>query len=317
MNIFILYGGDSLLELIFLGTSAGRPTKDRNATSIMLNLMAERGTLWMFDCGEGTQQQLLKTHFNLAKLESIFITHLHGDHIFGLPGILTSRSIMQNRKGMTVFGPKGIKGFIEMILEVSDSALTYPLRIHEIQQNGIIFQDVEFTIEVRKLNHRIDSYGYRVTEAEKPGKLDTDKLKRDDIPKGPYYARLKKGEGVALDDGRWIEGRDYIEMPVKGRCVAILGDTLPTHESVELAKNADVLVHEATQGANLADKANMRGHSTTLQAAEIAKEAKVKKLIITHISPRYNLEDNETLLDESRAVFPATEMATDLAVFLV
>lgn len=289
--------GGYVVELVFLGTGAGRPTKDRNATSIILNLMAERGTLWMFDCGEGTQQQLLKTNLNLARLELIFITHLHGDHIFGLPGILTSRSIMQNMKGMTVFGPKGIKRFIETTLEVSDSALTYPLRIHEIEQNGIIFQDVEFIVEVGKLNHRIDSYGYRVTEAEKLGKLDTDTLN--------------------FDDGRWIEGRDCVEMPIKGRSVAILGDTLPTSESVELAKNADVLVHEATQGANLADKANMRGHSTTLQAAKIAKEANVKKLIITHISPRYNLEDNETLLDESRAVFPATEIATDLAGFLV
>lgn len=305
------------MELIFLGTSAGRPTKDRNTTSIILNLMAERGTLWMFDCGEGTQQQVLKTDFNLARLELIFITHLHGDHIFGLPGILTSRSIMQNMKGMTIFGPKGIKRFIETTLEISDSALSYPLRIHEIQQNGLIFQDVEFIAEVRKLNHRIDSYGYRVTEAEKLGKLDTDKLKRDDIPTGPCYAKLKKGENVELDDGRWIQGRDYVKVPVKGRSVAILGDTLPTHESVELAKNADLLVHEATQGADLADKASMRGHSTTLQAAEIAKEAKVKKLIITHISPRYNLEDNKTLLDESRAVFPATEIATDLAVFLI
>lgn len=303
------------MELVFLGTSAGRPTKERNVTSIVLDLMAERGALWLFDCGEGTQQQFLKTDLNLAKIELIFVTHLHGDHIFGLPGILTSRSLLQHMKGMTLFGPKGIKAFIETAIEISDSALTYPLRIHEIQQNGLIFQDNQFTVEVKKLSHRIESYGYRVTEAEKTGKLNTGKLKRDKIPEGPHYAKLKDGENIELEDGRWIEGKDYVEMPIKGRSVVILGDTLPSLESVELAEGADVLVHEATQGADLADKANSRGHSTTLQAAEIAKEANVKKLIITHISPRYTPKDNHKLLNESRAVFPESEMATDLAVF--
>jgi ribonuclease Z len=305
------------MKITFLGTSAGLPTAERNVSSIILDLRQEKGKLWLFDCGEATQIQMQKAKFSLSKLEIIFLTHLHGDHLFGLPGVLTSRSLMQNQSPLTLIAPKGIKQFIETVIEISYSWLTYPLNIIELEADRTVFEDEKFYVEAKLLRHRVPCFGYRIIEKDRPAALDIDKLRQDNVNIGAYYAFLKAGKTVTLEDGRVIDGSNYQGDIKKGKKLAILGDTTPCDASIALAKNVDVLVHEATQEKALEQKAIERGHSTTIHAANIAKQANAKKLIMTHISPRYSLNDNKKLVDEAKDVFANTEMATDFATFSI
>lgn len=299
------------MELHFLGTGAGLPTNERNVTCCVLNLMQERGCLWMFDCGEATQQQFLKSPLKISKIEKIFITHLHGDHLFGLPGLLSSRSFNSDTP-LTVYGPKGIQEYLDVVLRVSASRISYPLEVIEIEA-GTIFEDEQFMVICLPLTHRIESYGFRVIEKDKPSALDKDLLIRLNIPSGPHLKLLKEGKDIQLEDGRTIHSKDFLTQPTKGRIVAIFGDTIPTENSIKLAEQADVMVHEATYETALEEVAGNYGHSTTVQVAKIAKAAQVKKLIITHISARYAEKDLARLLDECQAIFSATEMASDFS----
>ena len=299
------------MELLFLGTGAGMPAKLRNVSSIALKMLHD-GSVWLFDCGEATQHQILHTSIRPRKISKIFVTHLHGDHIFGLPGLLGSRSFLGGEEDtLDIYGPKGLKDFIEISLSISQTHLKYKLRIHEIDE-GIIFEDDQFTVEARKLDHGILSYGYRIIEKDKPGTLMVDKLKELGVPPGPIYRLLKQGETVELEDGRVIHGLDFVGPDKKGRVVTILGDTRPCENSVILAKDADVLVHEATFDKRSEEQAHDYYHSTTTQAAEIAKKAGVKQLIITHISSRFEKGDWPILEGEAKEIFPNTIIATDL-----
>lgn len=303
------------MELIFLGTNAGVPSKERNVTSMVLNLQNKQKSMWMFDCGEATQHQILHTRVKLPRLNKIFITHLHGDHIFGLPGLLCSRSMGGTETGLTVYGPSGIKAFIETSLTLSQSYLTYPINIVEIDEAGFLFEEEGMKVSCEALSHPVPCFGYRLEEENSLGKLDAQKLKAENIPTGPWLQELKQGKTITLPDGRVIDGQEYIGPEIKGRCIAIFGDTQPTLDALKLANNADVIVHEATFKHEMAEQANSRGHSTTVQAATLAKDANVKKLIITHLSSRYLPEDCVELLNECQHVFSHTEIASDFAVF--
>jgi len=298
------------VELLFLGTGAGMPAKLRNVTSIALKHLHD-GSVWLFDCGEATQHQILHTSIRPRKINKIFITHLHGDHIFGLPGLLGSRSFLGGEEDtLDIYGPKGLRDFITTSLSVSQTHVKYELNIHEIEE-GLIFEDDRFTVEAKKLDHGILSFGYRIVEKDKPGTLMVDKLKELGIPPGPIYKQLKLGETVTLEDGRVINGKDFVGPDKKGRIITILGDTRPCENSIKLAKDADLLVHEATFNKDAAEQANDYFHSTTLQAATIAKEAGVKQLIITHISSRFEKKDWPILEREAQEQFPNTIIATD------
>lgn len=302
------------MELMFLGTGAGRPTKERNVTAIILNLLVETGKLWLFDCGEGTQHQFVRSGVNINKLQNIFITHLHGDHLFGLPGLLSSLSLAGKNDGINLYGPAGLKAYIEMNLQVSNTYLNYPLQIIEIEEGCIINNDL-FKVEAFALQHRIPCYGYRITERDKPGSLDDNRLKAEGVQPGPLFALLKKGKNVKLDDGRVINGGDYLKPVQSGKVLAIFGDTAPAPQSKLLAKNVDMLIHEATLEAAMQEKANNCGHTTTIQAAMLAKESGAKHLVITHISSRYEDKDIQRLLAECQEIFSNTEIASDFAVF--
>ncbi|GER66105.1 ribonuclease Z [Weizmannia acidilactici] len=298
------------MEILFLGTGAGVPAKARNVTSIALKLLEERNAVWLFDCGEATQHQILRTTLKPRKVEKIFITHLHGDHIFGLPGFLGSRSFQGGESPLVIYGPKGIKDFVEVSLRVSETHVKYPLSVIEIGE-GTVFEDGQFTVEARRLNHGIESFGYRIMEKDKPGALDAEKLQKEGIHSGPVYRLLKEGRTVTLDDGRTINGKDYLGPAKKGRVVAILGDTRPSPAAVRLAQNADLLIHEATFNRESEKMAHDYFHSTTFQAAKTAKEAGAKQLLLTHISSRYGKEDWPVLEQEAKTVFPESLLVHD------
>lgn len=298
------------MELIFLGTGAGVPSKERNVSAIALNLLQDLNSIWLFDCGEATQHQILHTSIKPRKINKIFITHMHGDHIFGLPGLLSSRSFQGGKELLTVYGPSGIKNFIETSLQASGTHLTYPLVIKEIKE-GQLFDDTHFTIYCKKLDHGIPCYGYRIIEKDKPGELLADKLKALGIRPGPIYQQIKENEVVTTADGKKLYRDHFIGPNKKGRIISILGDTRHPEKNSAFVKNSDVLVHEATFGHEKEILAGQYYHSTTTQAALLAKTAGIKKLVLTHISSRYQKGDNQKLLKEAREVFPNTMLAND------
>lgn len=302
------------MKLQFLGTGAGIPAKARNVTAIALKLLEEKGSIWLFDCGEATQHQILHTSIKPRRVEKVFITHLHGDHIYGLPGFLSSRSFQGGETPLTVYGPKGISEYIRISLAVSQTYLKYELRIVEIEE-GVIFEDNDFLIEARTLEHGVTSFGYRIIEKDRPGKLDKDKLLKYGISPGPIYKKIKDGEDLTLNDGTVISSQNFLGPDIKGRIITILGDTRTCDAAEVLAREAKVLVHEATFSEKEASIASEYYHSTTVQAAETAKKADVDSLLLTHISARYDQSLIDQLLQEARAIFPNTYIAEDFSEF--
>lgn len=302
------------MDIQFLGTGAGVPAKHRNVTSIALRLLDERNAVWLFDCGEGTQLQILKSTIRPRKIEKIFITHLHGDHIFGLPGLLSSRSFQGGEEPLEIYGPVGIELFVRTALKISKTKLAYKLHIIEINEGGDVFKDKKFKVSCLPLDHGITSFGYRIEEADHEGELQVEKLATLGIPSGPLYGKIKSGATVELPDGRVINGKDFVGQKKKGRIVTILGDTRKTSNSVLLAKDANLLVHESTFNKDEAKMAKAYFHSTTHQAAEVAREAKVKQLILTHISARYLTGDIIELENEAKELFANTKAVKDLDV---
>ncbi|CAG9621500.1 ribonuclease Z [Sutcliffiella rhizosphaerae] len=302
------------MKITFLGTGSGVPAKHRNVSSLALHIEDKEGSLWLFDCGEATQHQILHTSLKPRKIKKIFITHLHGDHIFGLPGLLSSRSFQGGDTPLTVYGPKGIKLYLETSLHVSMTHLNYPLVIEEFEEQGLQIELDNYIIESKKLVHGIPSFGYRIVQKDLPGALLMDKVKVHRIPSGPHLQMLKEGKVITLADGRNFDGKEFIGPPKRGKIITILGDTRYTDTSIELAQYADVLVHEATFGAKDELLAKEYFHSTTLQAAKVAKSAKATQLLLTHISARYQGEDVQVLLQEAMDVFPNSIVMKDFDV---
>ncbi len=302
------------LTLTFLGTGAGTPSLTRNVSGLGMRWV-QRGALWLFDAGEGTQQQMLRSPLKLSRLEHVFVSHLHGDHVFGLPGLLATRSAAQDAQApVTVWGPPGLEEWLRLTLRLSGTGLGYPLAVHTVSE-GLLWEDEAREVWCRRLAHRVPSYGYAVREKPRPGAFDAARALGLGLPPGPLFGRLMAGESVALPDGRVVSGLDLVGPPRPGRAVAVCGDTGPTPAAAALAAGADVLVHEATFLSEHSARAAQSGHSTAAQAAQAAREAGVGTLILTHFSPRYESGTPpglDALLAEARAVFPDTLLARDL-----
>ena len=306
------------MKLLFLGTGAGVPAKNRNVSALALKLLDERNEVWLFDCGEATQHAILHTTLKPRKITKIFITHLHGDHLFGLPGLLSSRSFQGGDDSLTIYGPKGIAEWVTTSLRVSQTHLKYPLLFSEIvAESGVAFADDQFTVRYQRLNHGVPCYGYRVIEADQPGELQAARLQADGIPPGPLYKRIKNQERITLPDGRVIDGSQYVGQPIKGRQVVILGDTRRSKDFLSFVAGADVLVHEATFGQAEGKLAYAYYHSTSTQAAQVAKDAGVGQLYLTHISARYLGKAALQLEREAQTVFAASRIVFDLDEFEV
>ncbi|OZM58668.1 ribonuclease Z [Lottiidibacillus patelloidae] len=304
------------MELTFLGTGAGVPAKERNVSAIALKFLNNNGAVWLFDCGEATQHQILHTSIKPSKIEKIFITHLHGDHIFGLPGLLGSRSFQGGETELTIYGPKGIKSFVETALTVSGTHLKYPLKIEEVDEEWGI-ETSHYSVTSALLEHGIPCFGYRVVEKDQPGELNVKRLQEMGIAPGPIYRELKEGKKITLPDGSTLDGNTLIGPAKKGRIIAILGDTRVCENAVNLSKSADLVIHEATFKSNEHELAHRYFHSTAKEAAAVAEKAGAKRLILTHISSRYQKESALELVNEARENFTNTEIASDLAMYKV
>ncbi|MFD1433140.1 ribonuclease Z [Lacticaseibacillus yichunensis] len=300
------------MEILFLGTGAGSPSKARNVSSLALTLLDERNEVWLFDCGEGTQHQILKTAIRPRKVTKIFITHLHGDHIFGLPGFLASRANQGGEEPLTIYGPPGIERFVKTSLAVTQTRLPYRLDFVLLDRPGIILDDQTFKVTCGELAHRVPSMGFRIEEKPHPGELLVAKLQDAKVPAGPLYAKLKAGETVTLPDGRTLDGHDFIGPAQPGRTIAIFGDTRQTKEAEVLAKDATVMVHESTFGPDEAPLARQYYHSTNIQAAKIAKAAGAHELLLNHISARYIGKAALELQRSAQRVFKNTRVVHDL-----
>lgn len=303
------------MELQFLGTGAGMPSKMRNTSALILNLTAEGEGYWLFDCGEATQHQLLHTTLKPRKIAKIFITHLHGDHIFGLPGLLGSRSFLGGDEKLEIYGPHGLKEWLETTIRITTTHLNYELVIHEIDE-GVVFENDEFRVVAKNLRHVIHCLGYRIEQKPLPGKLLMDKVSEAGVPKGPLLKQLKDGEDIQLADGSMIYSKDVTDEPQEGFTITVLGDTSYCGAAIELARDADILIHEATFDMDTGNLAKEYGHSTIGDAARTAEEAKAKTLIANHISARFMPSDLAKLKGQGEAIFPNLHIADDFARFL-
>lgn len=304
------------MEVQFLGTGAGMPSKLRNTTSIVLNLSAEERGYWMFDCGEATQHQMLHTTLKPRKVSKLFVTHLHGDHIFGIPGFIGSRSFLGGEQPLDIYGPVGLKEWVLTTLRITNTHLTYTLRIHEIEE-GIIFEDEEYIVTARELAHVIPSFGYRIVQKPLPGKLLIDKATAYGVPKGPLLQQLKSGFDVTLENGTVVTSASVIGESKDGFVVTILGDTSMCEQAIQLAESADLLIHEATFNNETGQLAHDFGHSTIQQAAEVAMKACVKTLVVTHISSRFLPGDIDDFKKEGQQIFPNTFVANDFVQYSI
>ena len=292
------------------------PTRARNVSSAALRL-PERAEVWLFDCGEGTQHQLQRTPLKISQISRIFITHLHGDHLFGLMGLLATCGLAGQAQEIHLYGPDGLEEYVRTCARISRTTLSETLNIHTIEP-GLLYRDDNFSITCQPLKHRIPAFGFRVTESDRPGKFDVEKAQALGIPSGPLFGRLKNGEILELADGSVVDGRDLNGPTVEGRSIVYCTDTMYCESAVALADHADVLIHEATFAEQDEHLAVQSMHSTTTMAARVASEAQVHQLLLTHFSPRYTKESPVTpdeLLAQSRAIFPRTDLARDFMTF--
>jgi ribonuclease Z len=302
------------MKIIPLGTSSGKPTLRRNVSALAV---VGEGEWWLFECGEGTQTQMARAGISPQKLAGVFISHLHGDHFNGLPGLLSTMSLDQREKELTLVGPTGIDEYLRLLARLNICHINYPLRLREFDaqyfaggEQELVYESARFTVTTRPLDHRIFALGYRLEEKTKPGRFNLERAKALGIPPGPLYSRLQSGQSITLEDGRMIHPSEVLGPPRPGKVVSYCLDTRPCANAVKLSENADWLIHEATFTEELIEESNHFGHSTAIQAAEIAIEAKARRLLITHFSSRF--PDIRLLLEEARSVFPQTVAAEDL-----
>ncbi|NPA50050.1 MAG: ribonuclease Z [Epsilonproteobacteria bacterium] len=279
------------MEIIFLGTAAGKPTLERNPSALAIKF--EQDSKWsLFDCAEATQHQIMKSPLSISKIDKIFITHLHGDHFFGLLGILSTRKMEEINSKLTIFAPKGIKEFLETTAKISQIDLSN-IDIIEINKEDTYSLD-NFDIEVVELSHSIDSFAFIIKEHQKAPKLNVEKLKEHNIPPSPIYSKIKTQEKVILDDNRVIYSKEFLLPPPKPRKIIVAGDNDNPYLLYEHMKNADLLIHEATYTQEVFDLLTKKQrHTTAKSLALAANKANLKNLIATHISGRYTLKEKK------------------------
>ena len=307
------------MEITFLGTSAGAPTRDRNVSA----LAVRRGPTWdLFDCGEATQHRIMSTALSLPKLRRIFISHLHGDHCFGIFGLLGSRSMAGASAPLDVFGPVGLEDMVTAVLAASDTHLTYPITFHTVDEPGSrVVDDDDGTIDAIALDHRVTSFGWCIREADRPGEFYPEKAEALGVEPGPDFASLGRGEAVRGTDSMVMPDQ-VIGPPRPGQTCIIAGDNRDPDRLLNKTGPVQLLVHEATFSEPVVDKlGDDRGHSTAHRVGKAAQDVGVQNLLLTHFSPRYGPANSQgwsidELRTEAAAVFSGNlDLAEDFAIY--
>jgi ribonuclease Z len=294
-----------MLSVTFLGTGAATPTIDRNVAGLAVH---REGETLLFDCGEGNQRQMMRYGVGFAFRE-IYFTHYHADHMLGVTGLLRTMGLQDRSAPVMLYGPKGAQRILGAAVNLGIERNKFPVEIVEIQAGDRLARD-EYELVVFETEHRADTVGYALVEQLRLGRFDPDKARAMGIPEGPLWGQLHKGKTVTLPDGRMVGPAELVGPPRPGRTLVYSGDTRPNLAVIEASRGADLLVHEATFGSDELERARETGHSTAAEAARVALEAGVRRLILTHISSRYT-RDAAELLAEARGVFPETVIARD------
>ena len=295
------------LTVTFLGTGSGVPSPERGLASVAVQ---RQGELFLFDCGEATQIQYRRAGLGFAPLSTIAISHMHGDHVTGLMGLLMSLQMADREEPLDLFGATGVGEYVRVNKRCLHTNFGYELRVTEADGPAVFRETEEYRLIAAPLDHRLLCLGFRLEEKPRPGRFSLDAARALGVPEGPMFGRLQRGESVMLEDGRTIAPDQVLGPARPGAVLAYCTDTRPCENAVELARGADLLIYEGTFEGAMHREARRKGHSTVVDAARVAVEARVRELVITHLSSRYG--DTSFLRDQARAVFPNTRIARDL-----
>ena len=304
--------------VIPLGTAGAIPTRDRHLSSVAVQ---RKGRLLLFDCGEGTQYRLLHANLNRASIDAVFVTHLHGDHLYGLPGLAATVGMLQRSEPMTVIGPVGIARFLSAAAGVAEQEIPYGLDVIELdvsaigEEGKVVYETDERVVTARSLDHRIATVGYRLAEKPRRGRFDPDAARALGVTDPRDFGTLHDGEAVTTDTGDIVHPEQVVGPERPGVSLSYCTDTRPCDGGRRLSEGVDLMIHDATFVHDLVDQAVKTGHSTAREAAEIARDAGAKRLLLTHISARY--ENAAPLVEDAKPVFDATEAAEELKRYVL
>ncbi|HXL57722.1 MAG TPA: ribonuclease Z [Chitinophagaceae bacterium] len=300
-----------MFGVTILGNNSALPAYDRHPTSQVITLNEQ---LFLIDCGEGTQMQLSKYKIRRSRINHVFISHLHGDHYFGLPGLLTSFGLMSREHDLHIHAPEPLKQILDLQFSIADTKFPFTIHFHPLKNEGVIINEDKFCVECFRVYHRIECWGFVIREKKKPRKIDIDRIVHYNIP--PIdYEKLKQGEDYITESGEVIKNETVTIPASPAKSYAFCADTIYNENIVNKLRDITLLYHETTYLKNLEERAAVRFHSTTTQAANIASLAKAKKLLIGHFSSKYELLDNFLL--ETMEVFPDTQLAIEGATYLL
>jgi len=292
------------MQIVFLGTGGSWPSKDRNVSAVAVRIGRD---ILLFDCGEGTQRQLMSSNVSFMKINKILISHFHGDHFLGLPGLVQSMSLNNRKKTLEIYGPPGTVKLVTTLINLGYFTPTFKFVIKDLEDNDAVKCD-GYIIKAKMAEHNVPTLAYAIEEDKQPGRFNVKKAKKLGIPEGPLFRKLQKGENIIVN-GRRITPSMVLGKPRKGKKIVYISDTKPSETIADFARESNVLIHDSTADSGLERKANKYGHSSARQAAVIAKKADAKLLFLTHISPRY--EDATILEKDAKKVFPNSVVAED------
>lgn len=293
------------LSVHFLGTSGSWPTADRNVAATVVK---RGGDILLFDCGEGTQRQFQQSGLSYMATQKIFLSHLHGDHVFGLPGLLKTMQLNERTSPLQIYGPRGLGELMEVLGRIANVKGQFDVQWQEVRDGETIPGD-GYRVEARKMNHNVLDLAYAYQEDGRPGRFNKARALELGVPEGPAFRRLQMGEKVTAKSGATVKPEDVLGQARPGRRIVVTGDTGPCEALVEIARSADLLISEATYCSDMAARAQEYGHMTAAWAAETARRAGVRELWLTHISPRYVTPEQHRT--EAAPIFPSTRIAKD------